>query len=366
MPSSVPRLRIATFSYGLPVPGLKRGGIERSAHTLADGLARRGHQVVVFTHDPKPSGAAYDVQMLPWKTFVDTWLGRRVTMGYLGNVLAIAPDYSEFDAIVAHGDSLLLPMTRKPVIRILYGSALGEARSARSIGRGLLQLGVYAQELLTALLQRGVVAVSESTRRQNPFVRRVICLGVDDRLFAPEPRERSAKPSLLFVGTLAGRKRGRFLLRSFADAVRRAHPDATLTIVGDQGPPCAGVTYRIGVADVELASLYRRAWAYVTPSTYEGFGLPYLEAMACGTPVVATPNPGSVEILDHGKYGVLAGDEEFGDRISSLLSDEQSRAVLSARGLRRAEEYSLSLMLDRYEALLFDLVGTDARRVVSV
>ena len=154
MPSSVPRLRIATFSYGLPVPGLKRGGIERAAHTLADGLARRGHQVVVFTHDPKPSGAAYDVQMLPWKTFVDTWLGRRVTMGYLGNVLAIAPDYSEFDAIVAHGDSLLLPMTGKPVIRILYGSALGEARSARSIGRGLLQLGVYAQELLTALLQR--------------------------------------------------------------------------------------------------------------------------------------------------------------------------------------------------------------------
>ena len=126
------------------------------------------------------------------------------------------------------------------------------------------------------------------------------------------------------------------------------------------------MTYRIGVADSELASLYRRAWAYVTPSTYEGFGLPYLEAMACGTPVVATPNPGSVEMLDRGKYGVLAGDEEFGDRISSLLSDEQSRAALSTRGLLRAEEYSLSLMLDRYEALLFDLVGTDARRVVSV
>jgi len=120
------------------------------------------------------------------------------------------------------------------------------------------------------------------------------------------------------------------------------------------------------VADEELASLYRQAWVYVTPSTYEGFGLPYLEAMSCGTPVVATPNPGSVEILDHGRCGVLAGDEEFGDRISSLLSDEQWRAALIASGLCRAREYSLSLMLDRYEALLFDLVGTDARRVVSV
>ena len=148
--------------------------------------------------------------------------------------------------------------------------------------------------------------------------------------------------------------------------MRRAHPDATLTIVGDQGPPCAGVTYRIGVADVELASLYRRAWAYVTPSTYEGFGLPYLEAMACGTPVVATPNPGSVEMLDHGKYGVLAADEKFGPSISSLLSDAQARDALSARGLCRAREYSLTVMLDRYEALLFDLVGAHAAPVASL
>ena len=245
--------------------------------------------------------------MLPWKTFVDTWLGRRVTMGYLGNVLAIAPDYSGFDAIVAHGDSLLLPMTGKPVDqdplrkrarRGAFG-ALNRTRAAaaRSVRAGAAD-GVAPE---------GVVAVSESTRRQNPFVRRVICLGVDDRLFAPEPRERSAQ-ALAAVRRHAGRPQARGLPAALLRRrVRRAHPDATLTIVGDQGPPCAGVTYRIGVADIELASLYRRAWAYVTPSTYEGFGLPYLEAMACGTPVVATPNPGSVEILDHGKYGVLAG-----------------------------------------------------------
>ena len=143
------------------------------------------------------------------EAFVDTWLGRRVTMGYLGNVLAITPDYREFDAIVAHGDSLLLPMTGKPLIRILHGSALGEARSPRSIGRRLLQLGVYAQELLTAMLQKGVVAVSESTRRQNPFVRRVICHGVDDRVFAPEPR--SAAPALAALRRHAGRPQARAL-----------------------------------------------------------------------------------------------------------------------------------------------------------
>jgi glycosyltransferase involved in cell wall biosynthesis len=358
MAPSVPPLRIAVFSYGLPVPGLRRGGIERAAHTMADGLARRGHHVVVFTHDPKPAAAAYEVRALPWASFVGTWLGRRVTMGYLGNVLAMLPDYRTFAVVVAHGDSLLLPLTGRPVVRVFHGSAWGEARSAHSIGRALLQLGVYAQELLTAALQTGAVAVSECTRRENPFLRRVIPHGVDERLFTPDPAERSVQPSLLFVGTLAGRKRGRFLVSAFGAIVRRAHPNATLTVVGDEGPPGAGVIYRKGVTDDELASLYRQAWIYVCPSTYEGFGLPALEAMACGTPVVGTPNPGSIEMLDHGHYGVLAADDELGNRIASLLSDEKARAALSARGLRRAKQCSLSVMLDRYEALLGELVGT--------
>ena len=72
-------MRLAVFSYGLPVPGEKRGGIERAAHTLAQGLALRGHHVVVFSHDNKPTAAAYDVRELPWKSFVNTWLGRRLT-----------------------------------------------------------------------------------------------------------------------------------------------------------------------------------------------------------------------------------------------------------------------------------------------
>ncbi len=130
-------------------------------------------------------------------------------------------------------------------------------------------------------------------------------------VFTPEPRQRSVEPSLLFVGALGGRKRGEFLLRMFETAIRGARPDATLTIVGEEGPPSPGVTYHIGVDDAELARLYRRAWLYVTPSTYEGFGLPYLEAMACGTPVVATPNPGSLEVLDGGRYGALSSDGEF-------------------------------------------------------
>jgi phosphatidylinositol alpha-mannosyltransferase len=353
-------LRLAMCSYGLPVAGSKRGGIERAAHTLADGLARRGHKVVVFTHDPKPADAAYLTSALPWKSFVESWLGRRLTMGYLGNILTLLPDYRPFDAVITHGDSLLAPLIRKPVLRVMHGSALGEACSATSIGRCLLQLGVYAQELATACGQRGVVAVSQSTARDNPFVARVIPHGVDDDIFTPWPAGKTPEPSILFVGTLAGRKRGSFLLHGFNTTIRAQLPTAQLTIVGDQGLEYPGVTYLTGVTDQELAALYRGAWVYASPSTYEGFGLPYLEAMACATPVVASENPGSTEVLDGNSYGLMPTDADFAETVASLLRDEERRAMLSARGLERSAEFSLARMIDAYEDQLFELTRSYA------
>ena len=59
-------------------------------------------------------------------------------MGYLGNVLAVLPDYRTFDVVIAHGDSLLLPIARRPLVRVLHGSALEEAMHATSPGRFLL------------------------------------------------------------------------------------------------------------------------------------------------------------------------------------------------------------------------------------
>ena len=315
-----------------------RGGIERAAHTLADGLARRGHEVTVFTHDPKPAGAAYDVSPLPWKSFVNTWVGRRITMGYLGNVLAVLPDYSDFDAIVMHGDSLLAPLTGKPVLRVMHGSARGEARSATSLGRYLLQYGVFAQELLTAFCQDGVVGVSESTKMENPFVRRVVPHGVDRAIFRPQPFAQDAG-AVSAVCRVDGRPQARPIS---AGRIRECHsprhPDATLTIVGTEGPAHPGVAYLTGVADEQLAELYRRSWVFASPSSYEGFGLPYLEAMACGTPVVATANPGSIEVLGDGAYGLLPPDSEFATTVAELLGDETRRAVLTAAGLKRADD----------------------------
>lgn len=360
-------MKIAVFSYGLPVVGEKRGGIERVAHELSQALARRGHAVTVWTHDPAPEGAAYAVRPLPWKRFVGGRVGRRVTMGYLGNLLALLPRYREAEAVVAIGDSLLLPLLGKPLVRVMAGSALGEALSARTPWRFATQAGVYVQELASALAQPGCVGISHNTRRHNPFVRRVIPLGVDTETFFPAPpggtAAKTAAPSVLFVGALAGRKRGALLLEWFAEFVRPRHPEATLMMVSTPGPTLPGVSYHTGVGDRELAALYRRAWVYASPSTYEGFGLPYLEAMASGTPVVATPNPGSREVLGGGSYGRLVADDEFAPALCQLLSDAEARDELARRGLARAREFSLEAMVDGYEELLCELTARGRRRL---
>ncbi|HUP39257.1 MAG TPA: glycosyltransferase family 4 protein [Vicinamibacterales bacterium] len=359
-------LKIAMISYRLPMRGEKRGGIERVAHVLADGLAKRGHAVVVFSHDPKPAGAAYDVRMLPWKPFVETWAGLRMTAGYLGNVLALRIDLREFDVVIAHGDSLLLSMGRTPVVRVMHGSAKGEALHAASIGRAILQWGVYVQELLTAFVSPStVVGVSANTQRDNPFVRHIIPHGVDTAVFQPIPIGKSAHPTIVFVGAAEGRKRGRFLLELFEREVRRVHPDAELTFVGPRGPSQAGVNYVTGVSDVDLAALYRRAWVCAAPSTYEGFGLPYLEAMACGTALIATPNSGSREVLGE-RYNGLVTDAEFAPAVLNVLADEHRRRSLEVAGIERAAAFSINRTIDQYEALLHGLRGMHARSVASV
>lgn len=355
------RRRIAVFSYRLPVVGEKRGGVDRVAHDLAHGLARRGHHVVVWSYDPRPEGAAYEVAPLPWRRFFQSWLGMRLTFGYVGNVIALLPEYGEVDAIIAMGDSLLLPARRRPIIRVMLGSALGEALSATTPWRFGMQIGAYAQELATALFQRGCVAISRSTTRQNPLVRRVIPIGVELEHFHPDASAKTAEPTILFVGTLGGRKRGRMLVDCFLREVRPRFPAARLIIVGPPGPAFEGVEYRTGVPMDELGALYRSAWVYATPSAYEGFGLPYVEAMASGTPVVATPNPGSREVLDEGRYGTLATDADFGAALVRLLGDEAARREQAARGVRRAQEYGMEAVIDAYERLLEELIQVDPR-----
>ena len=148
----------------------------------------------------------------------------------------------------------------------------------------------------------------------------------------------------------------------FRDAVRPAIPTAQLWMVCTDAPAADGVTVFGTVSTERLADLYRRAWVFCLPSSYEGFGVPYIEAMASGTPVVATPNPDAREVLDGGRYGVLAKPEELAGSFIKLLTDANERERLAALGLERAKMFGWDCIIDQYESLYDQILK---RRCVS-
>jgi glycosyltransferase involved in cell wall biosynthesis len=211
---------------------------------------------------------------------------------------------------------------------------------------------LHARQTLVRLLELGCVpVVNENDAIADDEIR----FGDNDRLAALVAHLVSADVLVLLTD-----------LDGLYTADPKAHPDATLMFVGPPGPGVPGVTYHTGVNDTDLATLYRRAWVYASPSTYEGFGLPYLEAMASGTAVVATPNPGSREVLGDGDHGRLAEDASFGGAVVELLGSEDRRRAIESAGALRAQQFSLDVMVDRYEALLMEMCGLHAKRIASI
>ena len=343
-------MRIAMVMSYLPVRA-DRGGVSYQVHALANLLVERGHTVVVYSVDDRPGDARYEVRTLPLPRRVRAESG----LCHLVFPLLVARQrFDGFDVLHLHGDDFLLWWRRRPCLRTFYGSALGEALSATSWRRALVQALFYPFEFVSGALARRSVAISHATCRHLPFVREVVPCGVDLSRFSPGG-SRSVVPSVLFVGMMAGRKQGRRLAQIFTEQVRSQVPEAELWLVVPEPVEGPGLRWLGKVGTDRLVDLYRSAWGYASASTYEGFGLPYLEAMACGTPVVSTPNPGARELLDGGRVGLLADEKALGSALARLLTDAPLRAELAEKGLRHVQAYSLEASADRYEHIYSEL-----------
>ncbi|WP_127473803.1 glycosyltransferase family 4 protein [Microbacterium sulfonylureivorans] len=343
MSASTRPLRIAMISYYLP-SGSKIG-VGYQAHELANELARRGHRVDMLSACPPVEGALYGHRELrlagSLRTFRFALALRRV-------------DYSGYDVIHAHGDDYWLWRRRVPVhVRTMHGTGFEEARRIPGFKEKLRMLLLGLTEVLASVVADVTVAVSPQTRRWMPWVRRVIPNGVDAGRFRPDPAKRSASPTILFVGTWGNRKRGSALAHAFQRDVLPALPDARLEMVCRDAPADAGpgVVVLGALSDAELVQAYQRAWVFCLPSEYEGFGIPYAEAMACGLPVVATPNVGARYVTDEGRAGVLSELDVIGAALLRLLTDDARRAELSIASADRAHAFTLSSVVDRYETL---------------
>jgi glycosyltransferase involved in cell wall biosynthesis len=239
----------------------------------------------------------------------------------------------------------------------------------------------WYQFLLPRLAERAlaVICVSEFSRRRllaRTGVRAdrtcVIPNGIDDR-FRPVQRDTArqklatlhlAPRFVLTLGSIEPRKNLTRLLAAWALAQKHVHPDVSLVIAGGAGarhifsqstldllPPRVQMLGRVD--DELLPALYSAADVFVYPSLYEGFGLPPLEAMACGTPVIASAidaiqetTEGAVTLVDPNSTSELA------QALVRILNNPESVANSTECAKRTALKYSWAATAERTWRLL--------------
>jgi glycosyltransferase involved in cell wall biosynthesis len=199
---------------------------------------------------------------------------------------------------------------------------------------------LYGKAGLVRVLQAAdaIVAVSEFTKEETialanvPAERiRVVPNGVDS-VFAPDG-PRAVGDYVLAVATLEPRKN----LSRVVEAARLAGVE--LRVVGARGWGGVDVSGWIGeLPDSELAALYRGARCVLYPSLYEGFGLPVIEAMACGTPLVTSRSTAMEEVA--GGAAVLVDPLEVSSIVEGIRQAETRRGDLSSVGIARAREFT--------------------------
>ncbi len=266
-----------------------------------------------------------------------------------------------------HAPDFTLPPVRRSTRTLLTVHDLSFIRAPETAAPGLR---AYLKRVVPRSVVRAdrILADSEATRqdimalyRVNPENVHVLYSGVDAQ-FHPvqygsalqairERYEIGGWPYILSVGTIQPRKNYGRLVEAFH---RLRHPDLRLVIAGGRGwldsplyrqIEALGIQERVHlvgfVADEDLPALYSAAQAFAYPSLYEGFGLPPLEAMACGVPVVVSNSSSLPEVVGDAGLQVDPYDvDALADALAQVIEDETLRRDLVQKGKKRAETFS--------------------------
>ncbi|WP_254522227.1 glycosyltransferase family 4 protein [Natrinema caseinilyticum] len=225
---------------------------------------------------------------------------------------------------------------------------------------------VYMQRMIRLACKRAsrIIAVSENTKADivaytaaEPSDIDVIYHGVDDRFRVDRsPAERARfrdrydlSGTTVYGGNVGRRKNIRTVIDAVSDEDRLRGHDVELVFTGRSPPSkqAAAISEHESVRHLgyldedEMPLLYRTASAFVYPSLYEGFGLPPLEAMACGTPVITSNRASLPEVVGDGAILVDPQDTEaFATAIETVLTDDRTRRRMADAGRKRANEFT--------------------------
>ena len=319
-----------------------RRGTERHVHDLAEGLRAGGHQPVVVTAGRRP-GRDGNVVRLP----------------RLRSHLPVVPlALYALRADVAHafhaGDAAAASLWRGPVVYTHMGipdaADVAADRWARHAAR---------RSDAVVVLSRHAAEAAAATFGRRP---EIIPPGVDLSRF-PCGGERTPEPTAVFAAAGDPRKRLGLLLDAWR-LVRERHPAARLLVDRRAAPPAQPGVVAVDLDDTaRLAAITGAAWAAVLPSVNEAFGLVLVEALATGTPVVATRDGGMPEIVDRAGIGCLfsGGAAELARAIEdafALAQRPNTRGACRAR----AAEFDVTGTVQAYAAIYARLADwPDAR-----
>ncbi|MDQ1300446.1 MAG: hypothetical protein QG637_364 [Chloroflexota bacterium] len=343
-----------------------RAGVGRYSQRLAEALsALDSNEYSVFYNRPGDAQIAPPLDRLPRIPLAqgDKPWRARVALAHLAHW----PQDRLLDgAELFHALDHVLPyLARTPAVFTLYDLTYRvQPATHNTLNR------LYLTLLMPTFLRRAgaVIAISESTRRDAVRIygldaaRVTVVYGGVDPGFCPAPseaqaaiRQKYALPErfILSVGTIEPRKNLTVLLDAY-HTLRQSDPELGLVIAGRRGWRSAAFFERLQtlglaavvrllgpVPDADLPALYSAAAVFAYPSLYEGFGLPPLEALACGTPVVASSASSLPEVV--GEAGLLAPPEDVAALAAAcrrLLDDTPLRANLRARGLAQARRFT--------------------------
>lgn len=361
----------------------RRAGLGRYAESLTRALvaAHPGRYVLFYNRErgtqPLPGLEQWPTRTValgykPWRTLV--WLGQLAHVGFD----SLVPDAELFHAT----EHLLLPLGSVPTVLTVHDLIFRHLPAHhKPLNRWYLNLTMP----LYCRRATHVIAVSEQTRRDlmtvyglAPEKVTVVYEAADSRFCLQQPRAvaevhaRYGLPEryLLFVGTIEPRKNLSRLLAAF-EAIHTDGLSDGLVIVGKRGwlyddffsrlersPARDAVLFPGYVPDQDLPAVYAGAQALIFPSLYEGFGLPVLEGMACGTPVVASSASSIPEVGgDAALYFDPADVGEMAVTLRRVLSDRVLQEELRARGLAQAARFSWAQAADKTYAVYRNLLG---------
>jgi glycosyltransferase involved in cell wall biosynthesis len=242
-----------------------------------------------------------------------------------------------------HAASLLAKRLRIPFVVTIHGldvfNACFQPRSEAAKRRGELSMDVYRRAASVICISRTVQDILTQGMKET-ISSRVIYNGTDPELFSPsEELAPNGPPNILMVGNLL-RGKGQEIVFKAMEQVASQFPDLTCTLIGEgrDEQDFVEMVRKVGIAERvsfrgrrdrrAVAQAMRECTVFALPSRFEGLGCAYLEAMACGKPVIACEGQGIGEIIRHRENGWLIpadGVTEMADALRQLLSSSDLR-----------------------------------------